>query len=41
MPGIFLVRNLLPVGQAIDELVLAIECGFDEEWKDQVMYFPL
>jgi Domain of unknown function (DUF5615) len=41
MPGIFLVSNLLPVGHAVDELVLAIECSFDEEWKDQVTYFPL
>jgi predicted nuclease of predicted toxin-antitoxin system len=41
MAGVFIVDNLLPVGQAIDQLVLAVECSFDDEWKDRVLYFPL
>ena len=41
MAGVFIVDNLLPVGQAIDQLVSAVECSFDDEWKDRVLYFPL
>jgi hypothetical protein len=41
MAGVFIVDNLLPVGQAIDQLVLAVECSFHDEWKDRVLYFPL
>lgn len=41
MPGIFLVSSSMPIGQAIDELTLAIEGSSQEEWKDTVTYFPL
>jgi hypothetical protein len=41
MPGVFLVNLEMPIGQAIDELVVAIECSPPEDWKDTVTYFPL
>jgi predicted nuclease of predicted toxin-antitoxin system len=41
MPGVFLVSDLMPVGQAIDEILLAVECLTPEECKDLVRFFPL
>jgi hypothetical protein len=41
MPGVFLVSDLMPVGQAIDEILLAVECLRPEECKDFVRFFPL
>jgi predicted nuclease of predicted toxin-antitoxin system len=41
MPGVFLVRNDMPVRQAIDELVIAACCMTLDECKDLVTYFPL
>lgn len=41
MPGVFLVSNRMPKGQAIEELLLALDCLSAEECKDQVKYFPL
>lgn len=41
LPGVFLVSDLMPIGQAIDELLLALECLAPEECKDQVTFFPL
>jgi hypothetical protein len=41
MPGVFLVSDLMPVGQAIEEILLAVECLPPEECKDLVRFFPL
>lgn len=41
VPGVFLVDKQLPLGQAIDELLLAIHCLSPEECQDVVKYFPL
>jgi hypothetical protein len=41
MPGVFLVSDRMPVGQAIDEILLAAECLPPEECKDHVWFFPL
>lgn len=41
MPGVFLVSDLMPLGQAIDEMLLAVECLPAEECKDFVRFFPL
>jgi len=40
MPGVFLVSNLIPKGQAIDQLFLALQCLSPDDCKDQVTYFP-
>jgi hypothetical protein len=41
MPGVFLVSNRMPKGQAVDELFWAVHCLSAEDCKDQVKYFPL
>lgn len=41
MPGVFEVRTVAPVGQAIEDLILVAECSFDGEWEGQVRFLPL
>lgn len=41
MPGMFLVSDLMPLGQAIDEILLAVDCLAPEECRDFVRFFPL
>jgi hypothetical protein len=41
LPGVFRVSDFMPVGQAVDELLLAAECLTPEECKDFVRFFPL
>jgi hypothetical protein len=41
MPGVFLVSDVMPIGQAIDEILLAIDCLTPEECKNFVRFFPL
>jgi hypothetical protein len=41
MPGVFEVKSDAPVGQAIDDLVLLVECSVDGEWDGQVRFLPL
>jgi hypothetical protein len=41
MPGVFLVSDRMPKGQAVEELFLAIHCLLSDECKDLVTYFPL
>ncbi len=41
MPGVFLVDSHMAIGQAIDQLVVVIECSTPEDWKDRVEFFPL
>jgi hypothetical protein len=41
MPGIFLVSNDIPTGQAIDEVLLAAQCLSADECKNLVWYFPM
>lgn len=41
MPGVFLVSDHMPKGQAVEELLIAIHCLTPDEAKDQVIYFPL
>jgi predicted nuclease of predicted toxin-antitoxin system len=41
MPGVFLVSDQMPVGQAIEELHMAAACLTAEECRDLVRFFPL
>lgn len=41
MPGLFLVNKSMPIGQAIDELLLAVHCLTPEECWGSVRFFPL
>jgi len=41
MPGVFEVRQTLPIGRAIEDILLLAECSFEGEWEGQVRYLPL
>lgn len=41
MPGVFEVGRQISIGQAIEELLLLVECSTDDEWENQVQYLPL
>jgi len=41
MPGMFVLNDRLPVGQAIDELLLMVACSEQAEWSGLVVYLPL
>jgi hypothetical protein len=41
MPGVFLVSDHMPVGQAIDEILLAVDCLMPDECANFVRFFPL
>jgi hypothetical protein len=41
MPGVVVVLDTLPTGQAIEELTMIVECSGQSEWENQVAYLPL
>lgn len=41
LPALFVVPDLMPIGQAIDDLVLLIACTDAVEWQNQVVHLPL
>ena len=41
IPGVFLVDDDMPVGKAIEEVLIAAKCLTPEECKDLVRYFPM
>jgi hypothetical protein len=41
MPGVIEVSQDVPIGEAIEELVLIAECSLENEWRNQVIYLPL
>lgn len=41
MPGIFEVSMDVPVGKAIEDIVLIVTCSEEGEWEGQVRYLPL
>ncbi|HTU88699.1 MAG TPA: DUF5615 family PIN-like protein [Gemmataceae bacterium] len=41
MPGVIIVDDQLPLGKAIDELLILAVCSEDAEWRDQVVYVPM
>lgn len=41
MPGLFEVGRDVPIGSAIEDIVLVAECSRDGEWEGQVRYLPL
>ena len=40
MSGVVVVDSRYPVGRAIEDILLLLECTFDEEWRDQVFFVP-
>lgn len=41
MMGLFVVNDRMPIRQAIDELLLLVNCSEQQEWKGIVLYLPL
>lgn len=41
MPGLFEVSRRVPVGLAIEEILLLAECSLEGEWEGQVRFLPL
>lgn len=41
MPGVFEVSQYLPIGQAIEEILLVVECSLEGEWEGQIRFLPL
>src|SRR5689334_6479112 len=41
MPGVFEVGRHVPIGVAIEEIVILAECSLEGEWEGQVRYLPL
>jgi hypothetical protein len=41
MSGVFEISRNVPVGLAIEEILLIAEGSFDGEWEGQVQYLPL
>jgi hypothetical protein len=41
MPGVFEVSRSLPIGKAIEDILLLVEYSLNDEWEDQVRYLPL
>ena len=41
MPGVFEVDHHVPIGVAIEDIMLIAECGVEGEWEGQVRYLPL
>jgi hypothetical protein len=41
MPGVFEVREQAPIGQAIEELLILVECSLQDEWEGQIVFLPL
>lgn len=41
MPGLFEVNRRVPVGLAIEEIILIAECSNQGEWEGQVRFLPL
>jgi hypothetical protein len=41
MPGVIEVGREVPLGVAIEDLLLLAECSLDGEWEGQILYLPL
>jgi hypothetical protein len=41
MPGVIEVDDDLPIGQAINDILLVVEASEQGEWEGQIIYIPL
>ena len=41
MPGVFEVDPDIPIGEAIEQILLLAECSLDDEWEGRIGYLPL
>ena len=41
MPGLMIVRQSLPIGAVIDDLLLLWTASEGEEWRDRIVFLPV
>lgn len=41
MPGVIAVQEDMAIGQAVEEILLVLECSFEGELEGQIRYLPL
>jgi hypothetical protein len=41
MPGVFEANQNIPIGRAIEDLLLIVECSLPGEWEGRVVHLPL
>ena len=41
MPGVFELAQDVPIGRAIEEILLLAECSLEGEWEGQLRFLPL
>lgn len=41
MPGVFEVSQKIPIGQAIEEILLIAEYSLEDEWEGLIIFLPL
>ncbi len=41
MPGVFILNDRFPVGQAIREILLVVACSEQTEWSGRAVHLPL
>ena len=41
MPGVLEIKRLTPIRTIIDDILLLVDCSFDNEWENQIRYLPL
>jgi len=41
MPGVFAIPQTMPIGEAIEDLILIAEYSLENEWQGQVRFLPL
>lgn len=40
MPGVIVVSDTMPVGEAVESLTIYLECGAAEDFEDLVIFLP-
>jgi hypothetical protein len=41
MPGVVIVSDHLSIGDAIQEILILVNCSTHKDWENQVIYIPL
>ncbi len=41
MPGLFLINQDTPIGEAIEAIALVVHCSDDDEWHNRIEHLPL
>jgi hypothetical protein len=41
MPGVIIVRDALPIGQIIDDLLTILDASEMSEWENRIIFLPL